>query len=74
MCVVCGVYDACIIFLTLFTFCIFIVASSSAAFNVAFVAFNQLRRVGNTKDNWEGNRGDTGVAFKGETQTGPHTN
>jgi len=71
---VCVVCDACIIFLTLFTFCIFIVASSSAAFNVAFVAFNQLRRVGNTEDVREGNRGDTGVAFKGETQTGPHTN
>lgn len=46
------VWDASIIFLTLFTFCIFIVASPCASC-AAFVAFNQLRRVGQ----WEEGKG-----------------
>lgn len=52
MCVCVCVWDASIIFLTLFTFCIFIVASPCASC-AAFVAFNQLRRVGK----WEERRG-----------------
>lgn len=52
VCVYLCVWDASIIFLTLFTFCIFIVASPCASC-AAFVAFNQLRRVGQ----WEEGKG-----------------
>lgn len=57
------VWDASIIFLTLFTFCIFIVASPCASC-AAFVAFNQLRRVGQWEES-RGSRSGTGNSIRG---------